>query len=98
MKRRIKPKKTRQRRCAKSSKRKRVMGEGWEGGQRSKLNVPQGSVWGRGEVTVLLFCQRVKGHLKRGIINKLGIDRKKVHRHIHTGQRFTHINAHRPLD
>lgn len=44
-------------------------------GQRSKLNVPQGSVWGGHGAA---FLPRVKGHLKRGIINKLGIDRKRV--------------------
>lgn len=47
------------------------VGEG-KRGQRSKLNVPQGSVWGHGAA----FLPRVKGHFSRGIINKLGMDRE----------------------
>ena len=66
-------------------RRKRVMGEG----KRSKLNVPQGSVWGHGAA----FLPRVKGHLSRGIINKLGINRKRYRDRI-THRSFLHINTH----
>lgn len=69
-------------------------GDGVEGHkrQRSKLNVPQGSVWGHGAA----FLPGVKGHLKRGIINRLGIE--KVQRHSHAGECSTNINVHKPLD